>query len=47
MKYIISNKANEDINKIWLYTFENWSADQANRYYNLIMNEIEYIFKLF
>jgi toxin ParE1/3/4 len=43
MKYKISEKANEDIEKIWLYTFENWSQEQADRYYNLIMDEIEYL----
>ena len=43
MKYELSEKANEDIDKIWLYTFENWSLEQADRYYNLIMDEIEYI----
>ncbi len=41
--YIISEKALEDINKIWVYTAENWSVEQANRYYNLIVDEIEYI----
>jgi toxin ParE1/3/4 len=43
MIYEISKKANEDINSIWLYTFENWSQDQADRYYNLILDEIEYV----
>lgn len=43
MKYKISEKANEDIEKIWLYTLENWSLEQADRYYNLIMDEIEYL----
>ncbi|MDP2387037.1 MAG: type II toxin-antitoxin system RelE/ParE family toxin [Bacteroidota bacterium] len=43
MKYHISEKANEDINSIWLYTFENWSQEQADRYYNLIVDEIEFI----
>lgn len=42
-KYIITEKALEDINKIWIYTAENWSVEQANRYYNLIIDEIEYI----
>jgi len=41
--YIISEKAIEDINKIWNYTAENWSKEQADRYYNLIYDEIEYI----
>ena len=43
MKYIISEKANQDIEKIWLYTYENWSLEQADRYYNLILDEIEFI----
>lgn len=42
-KYIISEKALEDINNIWIYTAENWSVEQADRYYNLIIDEIEYI----
>ena len=40
MKYRISDKASEDIDKIWLYTFENWSLEQADRYYRLIYQEI-------
>ncbi|KAF2517657.1 type II toxin-antitoxin system RelE/ParE family toxin [Flavobacterium foetidum] len=42
-EYIISEKALEDINNIWVYTAENWSVAQADRYYNLILDEIEYI----
>ena len=45
--YIISEKAIEDINKIWNYTAENWSLEQADRYYNLIYDEIEYIVRNF
>ena len=41
--YIISQEAIEDINNIWMYTAENWSTGQADRYYNLILDEIEYI----
>jgi toxin ParE1/3/4 len=41
-EYIISEKALEDLNNIWIYTAENWSIEQANRYYNLIVDEIEY-----
>jgi toxin ParE1/3/4 len=41
--YIISEKAVFDINNIWIYTAENWSIEQADRYYNLILDEIEYI----
>ncbi|MBI3883984.1 MAG: type II toxin-antitoxin system RelE/ParE family toxin [Sphingobacteriales bacterium] len=43
MSYKISVKAAEDIEKIWLYTFENWSLEQADRYVNLIFDEIEYL----
>ena len=42
-EYLISEKALEDINNIWIYTAENWSIEQADRYYNLIIDEIEYI----
>lgn len=41
--YILSEKALKDLNSIWIYTAENWSVEQANRYYNLILDEIEYI----
>jgi len=46
-EYIISEKALEDINNIWIYTAENWSVEQADRYYNLILDEIEYIVRNF
>lgn len=42
-KYILSEKALDDINNIWIYTAENWSMEQANRYYNLIFDEIEFV----
>jgi len=45
MKYKISTEAQNDIKKIWLYTFETWSLEQADRYYNLIFDEIEFITK--
>lgn len=43
MNYKISKEALYDLEKIWLYTFENWSMEQADYYFNLIMNEIEYL----
>ena len=43
MNYKISIEAKKDIEKIWLYTIENWSVEQADHYFDLIMNEIEYI----
>lgn len=41
--YIISEKAITDLEDIWLYTVEKWSAEQADRYYNLLIDEIEFI----
>ncbi|MEA3495578.1 MAG: type II toxin-antitoxin system RelE/ParE family toxin [Bacteroidota bacterium] len=43
MKYKISQEASRDIENIWLYTIEKWSIKQADRYFNLIMDEIEYL----
>ena len=43
MNYKISVKASEDMENIWLYTFENWSKEQADRYVNLIFDEIEHL----
>ncbi len=45
MKYFISNEASNDLEKIWLYTYENWSLEQADRYINLIFDEIEFLSK--
>ncbi len=38
-------KALKDLETIWLYTADKWSVDQADRYYNLIIDEINYICK--
>ena len=43
LNYRISNKAVSDLDEIWIYTFKNWSVQQADRYYNLIISEIEYL----
>ena len=43
LKYRISQQALFDLNDIWEYTFHKWSKEQADRYYNLIFDEIEYI----
>lgn len=43
MKYRISEKAITDLENIWLYTFKKWSKEQADRYHNLIIQEIEFI----
>ena len=43
MIYKLSVEAEIDLQNIWLYTFENWSREQANRYIDLILDEIEYL----
>lgn len=42
-KYRISKQAINDLNDIWSYTFHKWSKEQADRYYDLIIGEIEFI----
>ena len=39
----ISKEAEKDLEKIWLYTLENWSMEQAERYLNLLFDEIDYL----
>jgi len=42
-KYRISKQAIEDLDNIWIYTLQKWSKVQADRYYNLMIEEIEFI----
>lgn len=35
-EYYLTNKAVVDLNEIWSYTFEKWSEDQADKYYNML-----------
>ena len=37
-KYSLSNKALEDLSKIWEYTYEVWSELQAEKYYYLLLD---------
>jgi len=37
-KYELTNKAVADLNGIWEYTFENWSENQADRYYDMLLD---------
>jgi len=42
-RYRISEKAISDLEKIWFYTLNKWSKEQANRYHKLIIEEIDFI----
>ena len=37
----LAPRAETDLEEIWLYTFEHWSAEQADRYQNQIIAIIE------
>jgi toxin ParE1/3/4 len=41
--YILTNKAVEDLAKIWDYTFEVWSETQADRYYYMLLDSCQEI----
>ncbi len=41
--YRLTNKAVEDLNGIWDYTFDNWSEEQADRYYEMLLNSCQNI----
>ncbi len=42
-RYRFTNEAVKDLEEIWSYTKQKWSIVQADRYYNLIIDEIEFI----
>jgi len=41
MKYRITEAAYNDLSDIYFYTFQKWSANQAGRYFESIIQEIE------
>ena len=42
-KIVLLEQAIEDLEEIWFYTFKTWSIEQADRYYALISNEIDFL----
>lgn len=40
-KYLLTNKAVEDLSKAWNYTFEVWSETQADRYYYMLLDDCQ------
>jgi len=45
LSFVITKKAIADLEEIWQYTVDSWSVAQAERYYTLIFDEIDYICK--
>jgi len=43
VKYFLTNKAVEDLSKIWEYTYEVWSESQAGKYYELLTSSFQEI----
>ncbi len=43
--YELTRKAVEDLSDIWNYTFENWSENQADKYYHLLIESFKEIAK--
>ncbi len=39
--YLLTNKAVEDLTKIWDYTFEVWTETQADRYYHMLLDSCQ------
>lgn len=42
-KFELTNKAVEDLADIWEYTYENWSEQQADNYYQLLIESFKEI----
>jgi toxin ParE1/3/4 len=40
-KYHLTNKALDDLSKIWEYTYEVWSENQADKYYYELLNDCQ------
>ncbi|MBK7432883.1 MAG: type II toxin-antitoxin system RelE/ParE family toxin [Chitinophagaceae bacterium] len=39
--YTLTNKAVDDLSKIWDYTFEVWSESQADKYYMMLLDSCQ------
>ena len=42
-KYYLTNKAVDDLATIWDYTYDEWSENQADKYYLLLLNSCQEI----
>ena len=36
--YSLTNKAVQDLSEIWNYTFDTWSENQADQYYQMLLD---------
>jgi toxin ParE1/3/4 len=42
-KYFLTNKAVIDLSDIWNYTFDKWSERQADKYYQMLVDNCQFI----
>lgn len=42
-KFHLTNKAVEDLAQIWNYTYDEWSENQADKYYSLLLDSCQEI----
>ena len=40
-KFKLTNKAVDDLTKIWNYTFDKWSENQADIYYHMLLDNCQ------
>jgi toxin ParE1/3/4 len=40
-KYELTKKATKDLGKIWNYTVDTWSENQADQYYRMLLNSCQ------
>lgn len=45
-KYVLSRRAVSDLGTIWHYTNETWSENQADKYYQLLVEGFEQIIQM-
>ena len=41
VKYYLTNKAVQDLSEIWDYTYDEWSENQADKYYNFLLESCQ------
>lgn len=41
--YRLTSLSNQDLNDIWVYTFQKWSIRQADKYYDLLIESFNQI----
>lgn len=41
MKYEVSRQASQDLRRIWQYTLENWSLQQADEYIEMLLDHFK------